>query len=81
MYHNDSNRLVSVADAENDPNGFAGGPGSHVKYEYNTYGNMILDRTKRIVSTGYNHLNLPVIIRFQNGGDFPTISYITTPGA
>jgi RHS repeat-associated protein len=37
---------------------------------------MILDRTKDIESIGYNHLNLPVTIRFQNGGDFPSISYI-----
>jgi hypothetical protein len=33
---------------------------------------------KNIKSIVYNHLNLPTKIVFQNGGDFPSISYLYT---
>jgi RHS repeat-associated protein len=39
---------------------------------------MIRDDNKNIQSIVYNHLNLPTKIVFQNGGDFPSISYLYT---
>ncbi len=40
--------------------------------------NIFGDDNKNIRSIVYNHLNLPTKIVFQNGGDFPNISYIYT---
>ncbi|WP_164905210.1 hypothetical protein [Aequorivita ciconiae] len=42
-------------------------------FKYDNYGNLIADRDKEIKEIVYNHLNLPVKIIFENGGE---IDYI-----
>ncbi len=42
-------------------------------FKYDNYGNLIADRDKEIKEIVYNHLNLPVKILFENGGE---IDYI-----
>jgi RHS repeat-associated protein len=75
-YDTHSNRLASVTDVEEDPSGFSDGTITFQSYGYDVNGNLISDSNKGIRTINYNHLNLPVTIQVQNGGDFPTISYI-----
>jgi RHS repeat-associated protein len=63
-----SNRLLSVYDQSQSIDGFKDGNPQGEDYEYDAYGNMILDRNKNIESIKYNHLNLPTKIDFANKG-------------
>jgi len=72
------NKLIKVTDATANTDGFKDGADTPEEYGYDPNGNMIHDDNKNIVSILYNHLNLPTKIVFQNGGDFPSISYLYT---
>ncbi len=64
------NLLLEVIDRTNDEAGFKDGNDmqvtGEVDYEYDGFGNMILDRNKEITKIDYNHLNLPSRIIFTN---------------
>jgi RHS repeat-associated protein len=72
------NKLIKVTDATANTEGFKDGADTTEEYGYDDNGNMIRDDNKNIQSIVYNHLNLPTKIVFQNGGDFPSISYLYT---
>ena len=65
------NELKKVTDGTNNPNGFNddsdGTNDSADDYEYDGNGNLTSDQNKQIISISYNHLNLPVRIRFAAG--------------
>jgi hypothetical protein len=63
-----SNQLLSVSDQSQSFDGFKDGNVKDNDYEYDAYGNMILDRNKNIEIIKYNHLNLPTKIDFANKG-------------
>jgi RHS repeat-associated protein len=67
-YASNSNKLLSVHDHSHSTNGFKDGNVKDNDYEYDAYGNMILDRNKNIESITYNHLNLPTEIDFGDSG-------------
>src|SRR5690554_7398200 len=69
-YDYDGNRLINVTDKTNHSLGFNDG-NKHVEsnendFEYDDYGNMVIDRNKGITNITYNHLNLPKKIMFGN---------------
>lgn len=71
--YDDGNKLLNVRDHEVHPAGFKDGhvppPLSGTKdFEYDAYGNLVVDRNKGITDISYNHLNLPVKITFVSGG-------------
>ena len=72
------NKLIKVTDATANTEGFKDGADTTEEYGYDPNGNMTRDDNKNIRSIVYNHLNLPTKIVFQNGGDFPSISYLYT---
>ena len=45
-------------------------------FEYDTYGNLIVDNNKGITEITYNHLNLPKKITFENNDYDGTIEYL-----
>ena len=65
------NKLINVVDLTNFTEGFHDGNKKGVNgntdddYEYDTYGNLIVDNNKGIVEIIYNHLNLPKKITFD----------------
>jgi RHS repeat-associated protein len=65
-----SNKLMKVTDATNNPNGFAddsdGTNDTADDYGYDLYGNVTADANKGVTIT-YNHLNLPVKITANLG--------------
>jgi len=67
-----SNILLKVSDGPNgNPAvGFIDGTNTNNDYEYDEFGNMLLDRNKGITSIEYHHLNLPRRINFASGGKF-----------
>lgn len=70
--YDDGNKLLNVLDHEVHPAGFNDGhvppPFSGTKdFEYDDYGNLVIDRNKDITDITYNHLNLPVKITFGGG--------------
>jgi len=75
---NTKNKLIKVTDATANTDGFKDGANTTEEYGYDDNGNMTRDDNKNIRSIVYNHLNLPTKIVFQNGGDFPSISYLYT---
>ena len=75
---NEKNRLIKVTDATANTDGFKDGANNREEYGYDLNGNMTRDENKGISSMVYNHLNLPTRIVIQNGGDFPSISYLYT---
>ena len=75
---NDKNKLLKVTDITTNTDGFKDGADTQEEYGYDGNGNMTRDDNKNIRSIVYNHLNLPTQIVFQNGGDFPSISYLYT---
>lgn len=75
---NTKNKLIKVTDSTADTDGFNDGADTNEEYGYDLNGNMTRDDNKNIQSIVYNHLNLPTKIVFQNGGDFPSISYLYT---
>ncbi len=70
-YYYNGNQLHSVTDSSGYVTGFKDGNASDGIYDngdddfdYDTYGNMIADKNKKISSIEYNHLNLPTKINF-----------------
>lgn len=70
--YSQGNRLNKVEDAMPDDQGFKNGATDANEYVYDDNGNMIKDLNKGIDSIGYNHLNLPSLVRFSTGN---TIQY------
>ncbi|WKN43205.1 DUF6443 domain-containing protein [Tunicatimonas pelagia] len=65
--NNRSNQLVSVEDAGVDTLGFMDGSTVAIEYLYDGSGNLTQDLNKSLDSIGYNHLNLPELVRFSSG--------------
>ena len=76
-YEYDGNQLINVADATAHTDGFNDRNNPQQSrlddFEYDDYGNMIVDRNKKITNITYNHLNLPKKITFENN---QSIKYI-----
>ncbi|WP_339695985.1 DUF6443 domain-containing protein [uncultured Marixanthomonas sp.] len=75
--YDDGNRLTSVFDSENNPEGFNDGnlvDGDDF-YTYDDFGNLTEDLYKGITDISYNHLNLPVKVAFGTEG---VIDYLYT---
>ena len=78
-YTYDSNRLLTITDANEDEPTYQGafhfsdGADEDEEYAYDNNGNRIMDLNKGIVNIGYNLLNLPSLITFQ---DSSKISYL-----
>jgi len=70
------NRLDNISDDSMRPEGFKDGINTTNDYGYDLYGNMIADQNKGVLSITYNHMNLPVSIRIDNGTDVDIISYL-----
>ena len=66
-YTYDGNRLLSVADGTNNPDGFNDQNSTGNDYAYDTMGNLKIDKNKNIERINYNHLNLPVEVFFDTG--------------
>src|SRR5690554_827169 len=69
-YDYDGNQLRNVTDTSGALQGFNDG-NKHTQtkkndFEYDDYGNMVIDRNKGITNITYNHLNLPKKIMFGN---------------
>jgi RHS repeat-associated protein len=72
-----SNKLLKVADAGDDFNGFADGTNTGNDYTYDVNGNMIIDHNKGIATAiTYNYLNLPELI--TRGGNTARYIYDAT---
>jgi RHS repeat-associated protein len=80
-YYGNSNRLLNVLDAANDPQTALGDfrssqtymtelggnkTGNETDYDYDANGNLKFDNNKDIASITYNHLNLPRLITIKN---------------
>ncbi|NAS12667.1 hypothetical protein [Poritiphilus flavus] len=81
-YHNSelSNKLYKVRDDGNDSYGFKDSTADSQDYWYDANGNMVRDLNKGIGTSSvdgisYNHLNLPIQIKFDNS-DQKKITYI-----
>jgi RHS repeat-associated protein len=72
-YLSNSNKLISVTDAINDPNGFNDGYKTGNDYTYDGNGNLTTDLNKGL-TISYNYLNLPQSV--NNASQGKTISYI-----
>lgn len=70
---NGSNRLMKVTDTTNNTSGFKddsnGFNDTLDDYTYDVNGNMTRDDNKGITEINYNHLNLPVLIKFGANGN------------
>lgn len=66
-YTYDGNRLLSVQDFTNSPDGFHDRNSTGNDYAYDTMGNLKTDKNKNIERINYNHLNLPVEVFFGTG--------------
>ena len=72
--YDDGNKLINVIDYTTHSAGFnAGNTSNDPDFEYDDYGNLIIDRNKGINEITYNHLNLPKKIVFENDN---TIEYL-----
>ena len=69
--YGNTNQLNYVTDGGNNNYGFKDGNKSGNDFEYDSNGNMIIDRNKGITNITYNHLNLPVNVTLAGG----TINY------
>ncbi len=67
--NNLGNSLTSVTDSASVQEGFKDGNTQGPDYNYDSNGNMIVDRNKNITSILYNHLNLPLTIEFNGAND------------
>lgn len=67
VYTYDSgNKLKKVLDNGNDNYGFKDGINTTTEYTYDANGNMKTDGNKSITNITYNHLNLPLEVKFNN---------------
>ena len=66
-YADNSNKLLAVSDATNNPAGFSDGNTSGDDYAYDAAGSLTKDGNKGISSIAYNHLKLPRQVSFSNG--------------
>jgi RHS repeat-associated protein len=73
-YSYDGNILQKVVDSSNNTDGFKQGSTADKHYDYDSFGNLKVDRNKGITGIKYNHLNLPVEILFDRG----KITYLYT---
>lgn len=73
-YSYDGNVLKKVIDSSNNTDGFKQVSTANVHYDYDSFGNLVVDRHKGITNIKYNHLNLPIEITLDNG----KIEYIYT---
>ncbi|MFD2916842.1 DUF6443 domain-containing protein [Psychroserpens luteus] len=64
-----SNKLMSVADSGNKKAGYKDRKIVGNNYEYDSNGNMTVDKNKGIINISYNHLNLPTQIIFDYNND------------
>ncbi|MEP0266107.1 DUF6443 domain-containing protein [Dokdonia sp.] len=71
------NKLLSVTDQYNDPDGFNDGNTVGDDYAYDNNGNMTVDKNKGITNITYNHLNLPIeMVMHNNTGSNPNAGII-----
>jgi RHS repeat-associated protein len=68
-YLPNSNKLLNVKDDFYNTSGFNDGNTVGDDYDYDTNGNMTVDRNKNITNITYNHLNLPTKITFGTTGN------------
>ncbi|WP_243765890.1 RHS repeat domain-containing protein [Polaribacter cellanae] len=63
-----SNRLSKVKDNStiHPEKGFDDGTNTNNDYNYDLNGNLTKDENKKITTIKYNHLNLPVVVKFEN---------------
>src|SRR5690606_4366107 len=66
-YSPKSNKLLSVNDATNHPEGINDANKTGDDYAYDTFGNLVADKNRNITKISYNHLNQPVQMTFANG--------------
>jgi hypothetical protein len=70
-YHYDGNQLKNVDESSNGHaaagfiDGNIGGTPTNPDYLYDAFGNMTVDKNKKITNIRYNHLNLPTEITFN----------------
>ena len=69
--YDDGNKLINVTDLVDHPAGFKDGnipnESGADDFEFDDYGNLRVDRNKKIDEITYNHLNLPKKIIFERG--------------
>ncbi|WP_413514053.1 DUF6443 domain-containing protein, partial [Myroides odoratus] len=73
-YTYDGNILQKVVDVSNNTDGFKQGSTTAKHYDYDTFGNLKVDRNKGVTAMKYNHLNLPTEVVFAGG----KINYLYT---
>ncbi|WP_410880882.1 DUF6443 domain-containing protein, partial [Myroides sp. DW712] len=73
-YSYEGNQLQKVVDSSNNTDGFKQGSTAAKHYDYDSFGNLKVDRNKGITGIKYNHLNLPVEILSDRG----KITYLYT---
>ena len=66
-YAPNSNKLLSVDDATNHSEGLDDVNKSGDDYAYDSFGNLTVDKNRKITNISYNHLNQPVAITFGTG--------------
>ena len=65
--YDSGNKLLKVTDTGNKAHGFKDGTNTNNDFEYDSNGNLKIDRNKGITNIAYNHLNLPVQVTFASG--------------
>jgi len=73
-YNYSYNKLMSVADATNHPQGINDVNKNGDDYAYDAFGNLIADKNRKITSITYNHLSQPVTMTYATG-DKITFTY------
>lgn len=66
-YAASSNKLMSVDDYSNHPEGINDFNKGTDDFAYDTFGNLIVDKNRKITNISYNHLSQPVKITFATG--------------
>ncbi|WP_062061786.1 RHS repeat domain-containing protein [Aquimarina longa] len=74
--YDSGNKLLKVTDTGNKTYGFKESRNAIDDFEYDSNGNMTIDRNKGITGITYNHLNLPETVTINNSKHTGTISYI-----
>ncbi len=73
-YAPNSNKLVSVDDHSNHTEGINDFNKNGNDYAYDTFGNLVVDKNRKITNISYNHLNQPVVMTFATGDNI-TFTY------